>query len=204
MKFLSDRRKTKCPKVDWIDKSLLKLFSGLFLVFLFVTVAFVIYVVVAPTPTEWGIVTGELQRSDSGSYAAVQNATSFPNNFSLENLTKAIFRHWAVFPEHINGKFLIAAINFAFITMFIRNIKKTIGEKLEKGEPIGIYVYVDWAIGSLISGILFYSSGIDIANLTTASLSIAIIVVFALVSYYVLYRLRNELEGKGKENEKET
>jgi uncharacterized membrane protein len=85
--------------------------------------------------------------------------------------------------------------------MFIRNIGKTVEHQLEPDKDtegtvkmVKMYVYVEWAMGSLVSGILFFSSNIDVLDLTGALLHIAVIIVFALVSYYVLYELRNKLK----------
>jgi hypothetical protein len=178
------------------DNWLLHLIDGLFFLFLLVTVVFVLYTLFVPTPTEWGIATGEVQKNSTGNYVAVPNATSFPNNFNLTNLAKAEFRHLAVIVDHITGAFLISTINFAFLTMFIRNsygdIKKAIDK--ERNGKVEMYVYVEWAMGSLISGILFFSSNVAGQSLVYAILYIGVIVAFAVVSTCILYRLREKLK----------
>ena len=182
---------------------MLRLINGLFILFLIVTVVFVLYTLFVPTPTEWGIATGELQRNTNStgpSYVAVPNATSFPSNFNLENLTKAEFRHLAVIPEYITGSFLINTINFAFLTMFIRNIYGDIEDAIdnERNGRVKMHVYVEWAMGALISGILFFSSSVAAQTIITAILYLVVIVVFAIVSTYILYGLRENLKKEDK------
>jgi len=176
------------------DKGLSRLITGLFWIFLAITIAFVIYTIFVPTPTEWGIVTGEIKRIN-GNYTMVTNATSFPNDFSGGNILKAVLRHLSLFPEYINSRFLITTISFAFLTMFIHSMGKTIEDKFKNGKGMPLSVYVEWALASLISGILFSASSIEVHNLTLSSGSIVVIVVFALVSYLVLYRLWEKLEA---------
>jgi hypothetical protein len=185
-------------RIDCRDKGLLLLIDGLFWIFLAITIAYIIYIVIIPTPTEWGIVTGELQRTSTGFYVARLNASSFPNDFTLDNFIKAVVRHWSFMDAHINSTFMITTISFAFLTMFIRNIGRTMRQLFNKGETVPISTYIEWAIGSLISGILFFSSNINAYNLTQASISIGVIVVFAVTSYFILYELRKKLKTDEK------
>jgi dolichol kinase len=178
------------------EKSLNGLLTFLFALFLVFTVVYIFYTIVVPTPTEWGIATGELQRSSTGNYVAIPNATSFPNNLGWENFWKAEERHLALFPDHITGSFLIDTINFAFLTMFIRNIGRDIHDAMlddEKNRKVQMSDYVGWSMGALISGILFFSSSIAAKSISDAILYMAVIVVFALVSYFILYRLREKM-----------
>ena len=158
--------------------------------------AFVLYTLFLPTASEWGIATGELQKNSTGNYVAVPNATSFPNNLILTNLAKAEERHFALILDHITGSFLISVINFAFLTMFVRNIGLNIEESIESNGKgiVKMHVYVEWAMGSLISGILYFSSLIAGSTSTYTILYMSVIVVFAVISTYVLYGLRKNLK----------
>jgi hypothetical protein len=164
------------------DRSLSWLISELlFWIFFGVTICYIVYIVFVPNAVEWNIVTG--------------THGGFPSNFSWSNIGNGILRHLALFGDHVNGQFLLNVINLAFLTMFIRNIGKDVKKGIEQSEgKVPMSVYVEWAMGSLVSGIIFFSSTLNITETTQSELTIAVIVAFALVSNYALYNLRDKLK----------
>jgi len=165
----SDNQKGKNGRLDWLVGVLLWL---LFIVFFLATIVTMFYYLVVPTPNEL--------------------PGTFPD-VSSETLWWAIKRHVSLFPEHFTSLARLDLINYAFLTMFVRKIKKD----FDDGEGGKISTYIKWAIGSLLSGIIFTVSRLNDTSTPFHMMVIytALIIVFASLSYllYLLsVKVRNE------------
>jgi TRAP-type C4-dicarboxylate transport system permease small subunit len=83
--------------------------------------------------------------------------------------------------------------------MFVYNIDADINYGIEHGGKVATYVYVEWALGSLISGIIFLSTSLasvsnNVFDVADKIIYVGAIVTFALVAYYFLYNLRDKLK----------
>lgn len=165
------------------QKWLLRLITGFFWLFLITTALYIVWYIFVPTPAEW------------------PGSGTFPLNFTWENFWPAFIRHLAFFNEHFQAVRLIDVINSAFLTMFIYNIRIDIKTGVEgTKKKVESYVYVEWAMGSLVSGIIFSSARIATEAVPKASVYLAAIFLFAFISNYFLYQLRHKLkaEAQGK------
>lgn len=152
------------------------LFKFLFYVFFMATVVTVFFYIFIPTPEEW-----------PGSFP-----TDSPAIWKW-SFWQPFIRHLSLFIENMSGPRLIGIVNLAFLTIFIYKIGIDIDEGIkEHGKP-RISVYVDWAIGSLVSGIIFASARIDPGNPQSAAIYLALVFMFSFVAYFILYRLRQKL-----------
>jgi len=179
------------------DTWIIRLIDGVFWLFLIATVLNVIYWIFIPTPTEW--------------------PGQFPYDINWEEFWAPFLRHWSLLIDHFPITRFVDVINGVFLTMFVYKIGVDFKEGIKNeggngNKKIATSIYVEWAIGALLSGIIFASSRV----ITTIAYSIrgqesllsaksvfyiAIIFTFSFVTYYFLYRLRKKLrieEGKSE------
>jgi hypothetical protein len=158
------------------------LLTSLFLAFLILAFLTLIYYLLIPTPSEWP---GEGE---------------FPDNFSFEVLLRALIHHVALFPQYFTSLVRIELINYAFLTMFAYKIKRDVVEAFELTDgKISIQTYVEWAIGGLLSGIIFSAARLNEPSITPIFMILYLIVIGALtVTAYVLYKFSITVSHEGK------
>lgn len=170
------------------DTWMLRLLGVLFWTFLFATIIHIIFFVFVPTPNEW--------------------PGQFPYNVKWGDwwgFWAPFLRHLSLFPEHFSVIRFIDIINGAFLTMFVYKIgvdvKQESAQNGSRKAKVATSTYVEWAMGALVSGIIFASSRLLAVDPLSASVYIVSIFIFSFVSYYFLYKLRQKLridEGKPK------
>lgn len=165
-----------CSKEAWM----LRLLDALFWLFLIATILTVIFWIFIPTSTEW--------------------PGTFPYNIKWEEFWAPFLRHLSLFPAHFPITRFIDVINGVFLTMFVYKIGLDLKQGIENGDgnkKVGTSTYVEWAMGALLSGIIFASSSVATAArdraIPTASVLLAAIFIFSFVSYYFLHKLRQKL-----------
>lgn len=156
---------------------MLRLLDGLFWTFLIATVLHVVFFVIVPTPDEW--------------------PGTFPYNIPSK-WWAPFLRHLSLFPQHFPVTRFIDIINGAFLTMFVYKIRVDVRVGIGNGDGNGNVrvassTYVDWAIGALLSGIIFASSRLFAVDNVSKVIVLSSIFIFSFVSYYFLYRLRQKL-----------
>lgn len=182
------------------DTWLLRLFDFIFWAFLIATILHVVFLVFVPTPTEW------------------------PGEFPYENVNPGksefwapFLRHLSLFSQHFSIIGFVDILNGAFLTMFVYKMGNDVKDAIRRGDgstkgrrkgkekddgKLKPSTYVEWAMGALVSGIIFASSRLAITEIHRAYLYLVAIFVFSFVSYYFLYRLRRKLMLAEKKDEK--
>ena len=174
-----ENQKKKLPSEQ---KWFLRFVRGLFYLFLIATVLNIFFLLFVPTPQEW--------------------PGSFPDGVTWEDLRNlSIFepflKHLVLFNQHFAFANFIDIINGAFLTMFVYKIGIDLRTGIEKNEgKVQMSVYVEWAMGSLISGIIFASARFIPATVSAGVLYVGAIVAFAFVLRYVLYNLRKKMKDE--------
>jgi hypothetical protein len=158
----------------------------------------VIFAIFIPTAGEWP---GEFPYS-----------IDWESETAISDFFAPFIRHLSLFPQHFPIAKFIEIINGVFLTIFIFNIGKTVKEsyipcegKIPKG--IETSTYINWALGALISGIIFASSQTlsVFRSYTEKVISLIAIVVFACISYFVLLNLKKKMEkSSDSENQEDT
>jgi hypothetical protein len=157
-----------------------RLISLLFWIFFVATIAYIVLAIIVPSPSDWEAVTKQIG--------------GFPQNLTWTVFGEALLRHLALWANIISTTFLINTLNFTFLTIFVHHISKNYKNLDYCNGKIRMSVYVEWSMVILISGILYISAlvtGSDIINIVTR---LSTIVVFALILYFILYKLRNKLK----------
>ncbi len=176
--------KTEESKQDvWLSK----LISLLFWIFFIAAIAYIVFTIIVPRPSEWEAVTKQIG--------------GFPENFTLKYFGEAIIRHLAFWSNYLSIPFLINTINFTFLTIFIRHIEKNYKNLDYCNGKIRLSVYVEWAMVALISGILYFSALVTSSDFLDTISRVTAIVVFALILYFVLFKFRNDLKEKEDKEE---
>jgi len=159
-----------------------RLLSFIFWIFLAVTIITVVFGIFLPNADEWpGTFPYDDSWSDNGDWG----------------FFAPFLRHLSLLPENFPISKFIDSINGVFLTIFVYKIGLKIKDVLKDGstEKLELSTYIEWALGAVVSGIIFASSkALSIFSSTNDRVVyVGVIFTFSFVAYFFLFPLRRKL-----------